>query len=120
MRACEIAKPTREGSYTRRVIHRWPALDAVAPAHPVLGLQQKIGNQTVSRLIARKRNAGQLADGLVRDFWAFGEQYDGKYFAADLDLTPLAGQNVRFVFTILSIGDAANDRALWVQPRVVR
>jgi Ig-like domain-containing protein len=62
----------------------------------------------------------QLADGLVRDFWAFGEQYDGKYFAADLDLNPLAGQNVKFVFTILSIGDASNDRALWVQPRIVR
>lgn len=62
----------------------------------------------------------QLADGVVRDFWAFGEQYDGRYFVVDLDLTPLAGQNVKFVFTILSLGDASNDRALWVQPRIVR
>jgi len=62
----------------------------------------------------------QLADGLVRDFWAFGEQYDGKYFVVDLDLSPLAGQNVKFVLTILSLGDASGDRALWVEPRIVR
>jgi len=56
----------------------------------------------------------------VRDFWAFGEQYDRKYFAVDLDLSPLAGQEVRFVFTVLSLGDASRDRALWVEPRVIR
>jgi hypothetical protein len=62
----------------------------------------------------------QLSDGIVREFWAFGEQYDRNYFTVDLDLTPLAGQNVRFVFTILSLGDADGDRALWVEPRIVR
>jgi hypothetical protein len=62
----------------------------------------------------------QLADGIVRDFWAFSEQYDGNYFVVDLDLTPLAGQDVRFVFTVLSLGSASGDRALWVEPRIVR
>lgn len=62
----------------------------------------------------------QLADGIVRDFWAFGEQYDGQTFTVDLDLSPLAGQDVKFVLTVLSLGDASNDRALWVQPRIVR
>ena len=62
----------------------------------------------------------QLADGIVHDFWAFGEQYDGKYFAVDLDLSPLAGQDVRFVFTVLSLGPASGDRALWVEPRIIR
>jgi len=62
----------------------------------------------------------QLADGIVHDFWAFGERYDGKYFTANLDLSPLAGQDVRFVFTILSLGQASGDRALWVEPRIVR
>jgi len=62
----------------------------------------------------------QLADGLVRDFWAFGERYEGQYFTADLDLSPLAGQDVRFVLTILSLGPASGDRALWVEPRIVR
>lgn len=62
----------------------------------------------------------QLSDGLVRDFWAFGEQYDGSTFAVELDLSPLAGQDVKFVLTILSLGDASRDRALWVEPRIVR
>ena len=62
----------------------------------------------------------QLADGLVRDFWAFGEQYEGSYFIVDLDLSPLAGQDVRFVLTILSLGPASGDRALWVEPRITR
>jgi hypothetical protein len=62
----------------------------------------------------------ELADGIVHDFWAFGEKYDGRYFVVDLDLTPLAGQDVRFVFTVLSLGPASGDRALWVDPRIVR
>lgn len=62
----------------------------------------------------------QLADGIIRDFWAFGEQYEGNYFAVDLDLSPLAGKDVKFVFTVLSLGSASGDRALWVAPRIFR
>lgn len=62
----------------------------------------------------------QLSDGIVRDFWAFGEFYEGKYFAVDLDLSPLVGEKVKFVLTILSLGSASNDRALWVDPRIYR
>jgi hypothetical protein len=62
----------------------------------------------------------QLSDGIVRDFWAFGEQYDGQYFTADLDLSSLAGQDVKFVLTVLSLGPASGDRTLWVEPRIVR
>ena len=63
----------------------------------------------------------QLATGgLVRDFWAFGERYEGSTFTVDLDLSPLAGQDVRFVLSVLSLGDASGDRALWVEPRIVR
>jgi hypothetical protein len=62
----------------------------------------------------------QLSDGIVRDLWAFGEQYDGNYFAVDLDLSPLAGQDVKLVLSALSLGPASGDRALWVEPRIVR
>lgn len=61
----------------------------------------------------------QTADGIVHDFWAFGEQYDGKTFTVDLDLSSLAGQDVKFVLTVLSLGPASGDRALWVEPRIV-
>jgi len=62
----------------------------------------------------------QLSDGIVRDFWAFGEMYEGNYFTVDLDLSPLAGKNVKFVLTVLSLGPASGDRALWVEPRIIR
>ena len=62
----------------------------------------------------------QLRDGLVREFWEFGEQQDAKYSTVDLDLSPLAGQDVRFVLAVLSLGSASDDRALWVEPRIVR
>jgi hypothetical protein len=62
----------------------------------------------------------RLADGIIRDFWAFGERYEGKTFTVDLDLSPLAGEDVRFVLSILSLGPASGDRALWVEPRIVR
>lgn len=61
----------------------------------------------------------QMEGGFIREFWAFGERYEGNSFSVDLDLSPLAGQNVKFVLTILSIGQASNDRALWVEPRIV-
>jgi Ig-like domain from next to BRCA1 gene len=62
----------------------------------------------------------RLTAGLTRNFWGFGEQYEGRTFTADLDLSPLAGQDVRFVLSILSLGPASGDRALWVEPRIVR
>lgn len=62
----------------------------------------------------------QFADGIVHNIWAFGEQYDGKYYVVDLDLSSLSGRDVRFVFTVLSLGPASGDRALWVEPRIVR
>jgi hypothetical protein len=61
----------------------------------------------------------QMEGGFIREFWAFGERYEGSSFSVDLDLSSLAGQNVKFVLTILSIGQASNDRALWVEPRIV-
>ena len=62
----------------------------------------------------------QLRDGLVREFWDLVEQQDRRYSTVDLDLSALAGQDVRFVLTVFSFGPASGDRALWVEPRIVR
>ncbi|HVN15041.1 MAG TPA: NBR1-Ig-like domain-containing protein, partial [Anaerolineales bacterium] len=62
----------------------------------------------------------QIGSGLVRDFWAFGEKQDGKYYRVDLDLSPLVGQDVKLVLSILSLGSPTDDLAVWVAPRVVR
>lgn len=61
-----------------------------------------------------------VVNGVVRNLWGFDERYDGSYFNVDLDLSALAGQDVRFVLLVLSNGTASGDRALWVEPRIVR
>ena len=60
------------------------------------------------------------AAGAAHDLWAVGEFYDGKYSHLDLDLSQLAGQTVKFVFHVGSLGSAVGDRALWVDPRIAR
>jgi hypothetical protein len=52
----------------------------------------------------------------IQTFWAFVEKYEGQVYNADIDLTSLAGKNVKFILTILSAGPATGDRALWVAP----
>jgi hypothetical protein len=58
------------------------------------------------------------ASGAPHDLWSLGEFYDGKAFPLDLDLSPLAGQPVRLVLSVNSLGSAAGDRALWVGPHI--
>ncbi|PWH15324.1 MAG: hypothetical protein DDG60_05885 [Anaerolineae bacterium] len=60
------------------------------------------------------------AGGAPRIFWKWTEKNEGKTYSVDLDLSPLAGQSLRFVLTTLAAGPATNDRAVWGQPRIVR
>ena len=62
----------------------------------------------------------QLADGVVSQLWAVEEHYERDTTTMDIDLSALAGKDVNFVLTVLSLGPASNDRALWVEPRIVR
>ncbi len=52
----------------------------------------------------------------VQTFWAFVERYEGQYYAADIDLTALVGQDVKFVLSVYATGSPVGDRALWVNP----
>jgi photosystem II stability/assembly factor-like uncharacterized protein len=61
-----------------------------------------------------------LPNGVQKTFWSWKEAYDKRFYRASLDLTPLAGQRVRFVFMLLSSGLASGDRAIWGSPRIVR
>lgn len=62
----------------------------------------------------------QLSDGVVHELWAAEERFDGDSLTVNVDLSPLAGQEVKFVLSVLSQGPAAGDRALWVEPRIAR
>jgi len=54
----------------------------------------------------------------IQTYWAFVERYEGSVYNADIDLSSLAGQNVKFVLTILSSGSPTGDRALWTAPMI--
>jgi murein DD-endopeptidase MepM/ murein hydrolase activator NlpD len=57
----------------------------------------------------------------IKTFWGpFLERYDGKYYSVDVDLSSLAGKDVKFILTVLSAGTATGDRALWVGPLIYR
>lgn len=62
----------------------------------------------------------QVGNGAVKTFWAFNEKYEGLVYNVNLDLSSLAGQDVKFILKILAAGPAANDRAVWVNPRITR
>jgi hypothetical protein len=56
--------------------------------------------------------------GGTHELWSIGEFYDGQVFELDQDLSPLAGQKVRFILGVSSLGSAEGDRAIWVDPRI--
>lgn len=57
----------------------------------------------------------------IATLWGpFLERYEGQTFNVDVDLTPLAGRDVKFILTALAVGPAAGDRALWVGPHIFR
>ena len=56
----------------------------------------------------------------IRTFWTFRERYEGLTYDANIDLTPLAGQEVRFILYISAYGSPVGDRALWGNPAIVR
>ena len=47
------------------------------------------------------------------------KSWTGKLSNVNLDLTPLAGKNVRFILTVSANGEMNDDRAMWLAPRIV-
>ncbi len=62
----------------------------------------------------------QIGNGPITTFWSFGERYDGLNYQADVDLSPLAGQSVKFILSVNASGSPTDDRALWIGPRILR
>lgn len=58
--------------------------------------------------------------GAQKTLWSWKEAYEKRFYRASIDLSPLAGQKVRFVFLLLSSGFANRDRAIWGSPRILR
>jgi uncharacterized repeat protein (TIGR01451 family) len=63
----------------------------------------------------------QIGSGAVSTYWSFREKADGLYYNADIDLSLLAGKNVKFILTVFNDGAYSdNDKGLWVAPRLER
>src|SRR6185503_9031016 len=59
--------------------------------------------------------------GQIKTIWGpFLERYEGQFYNVDANLSALAGQEVKFILTVLASGTAAGDRALWVGPYIYR
>ena len=62
----------------------------------------------------------QIGSGAVKTFWTFREKYEGWTYNANLDLSSLAGQDVKFILVISAYGSPTGDRALWGNPIIAR
>jgi hypothetical protein len=57
----------------------------------------------------------------IKTFWGpFLERHEGRFYSVDVDLSSLAGKDVKFILTVLAAGVATGDRALWVGPIISR
>ena len=62
----------------------------------------------------------QIGSGAVKTFWTFREKYEGWSYNANLNLSSLAGQDVKFILVISAYGSPTGDRALWGNPIIAR
>jgi hypothetical protein len=62
----------------------------------------------------------QIGDGGILTLGTWNEVYDEKFTTLDVDLSPLAGKDVKFILTVLANGSYEQDRAQWLAPRIVK
>ncbi|MBE0682789.1 MAG: hypothetical protein IH589_12840 [Anaerolineales bacterium] len=62
----------------------------------------------------------QIGDGAVKTFWTFREKYEGWTYNVNLNLSSLAGQDVKFILVTSAYGSPIGDRSLWVNPIISR
>jgi len=71
---------------------------------------------STSRYVVFRLDYALVGSSTIQTFWAFVEKYEGQYYSADIDLSALVGQDVKFTLSVNSTGSPAGDRALWVAP----
>ncbi len=61
----------------------------------------------------------QIGSGAIQTLASWQEVYEGQFRPVDVDLSGLAGQDVRFYLTVFANGSSSDDLALWLAPRVI-
>ena len=59
-------------------------------------------------------------DGFVHTLGRWHEVFDEKIWPISVELTELAGENVRFIFRVEANGSPEEDWAFWLNPRILR
>ena len=62
----------------------------------------------------------QMSGGTIKSLGHWNEAYEGKFYPIDLDLSALAGKDVKFILSVTTNGPSSEDRAVWVGPRITR
>jgi hypothetical protein len=62
----------------------------------------------------------QIGNGDIRTLGQWREVYEGEYYPVNIDLSSLAGENVKFYFSVVANGSSHEDFALWITPRITR
>jgi hypothetical protein len=62
----------------------------------------------------------RIGDGDLQTLWEHRETYDDGIAKVAVDLSPLAGQKVKFALTVLVNDSPKDDRAFWLAPRIVK
>jgi hypothetical protein len=62
----------------------------------------------------------QIGTGSVKTLKTVYEKYDKKFTYFDVDLSALAGKDVKFILTVLATGSPSQDRAQWLAPHIYK
>ncbi|MCC7119404.1 MAG: hypothetical protein IT310_12840 [Anaerolineales bacterium] len=59
-------------------------------------------------------------NGQTKTLASWHEIYEGQFYPVDLDLSALAGQNVKFILVVDANGPQHGDDAIWLNPHILR
>ena len=62
----------------------------------------------------------QTGTNLIQTLWTFRQKFEGVTYNVNLDLSPLAGKDVKFILYVSAYGSPVGDRALWGNPVIAR
>lgn len=60
----------------------------------------------------------QIGSGPVHNYAKWHEVYDKEFHLVGVDLSALAGQDVKFILNVIANGDSSNNKALWLAPHI--
>ena len=96
------------------IIGTFPSFKVQSGDHfrALVNCQYKAKNCDVTFSLSYKLNSN------IKLLGSWHEINEGKFYSVDVDLSALDGKKVKFILTILSNGSSADDKAIWVAPRI--